>query len=86
MLPKLVEVAPRPAHCLCLRYADGTAGEVSVAHLRGRGVFRAWDDGTAPFQHAHLDPESGAVAWNADLDLSPHQLYDKLSGCSPPLA
>lgn len=86
MLPKLLEVAARPAHCLYLRYADGTAGELSVAHLCGRGVFRAWDT-TVPFAHVYLDPESGAVAWSADLDLSPHQLYDRLkaqeSGATP---
>ena len=27
-----------------LRYLDGTAGEIDLAHLAGRGVFKNWHD------------------------------------------
>ncbi len=32
------DVEPRAEHCLWIRYSDGTAGEVDLSHLAGRGV------------------------------------------------
>ena len=36
------EVEPRDGYRIWLRYSDGTAGEIDLSHLAGRGVFEAW--------------------------------------------
>ena len=38
------EVEPRGGHRLWLRYSDGTAGEVDLSRLVGKGVFAAWNE------------------------------------------
>jgi hypothetical protein len=59
---------------LRLTFSDGLTGEVD---LRGRlwgPVFHRvrTEDG---FREAHVDPESGTVAWPNEVDLAPNTLY-----------
>ena len=61
-----------------IRYSDGSAGEVDLAHLAGRGVFAAWNDPRC-FKDVHLGP-AGAVAWGDDIELCPDALYIRLTG------
>lgn len=35
------EVKAREGYRIWLRYSDGSAGEVDLSHLAGRGVFKA---------------------------------------------
>lgn len=79
-MPKLVTVRPLPNYRLWLQYDDGAAGEVDLAHLAGRGVFRAWAR-PGVFEAVFID-EHGAVAWSEDLDLCPDSLYLRLTGKS----
>ena len=74
------EVEVRDDYRIWLRYSDGTAGEVDLSHLAGRGVFRAWSD-RAFFERVRLS-ESGAIAWSDDIDLCPDALYLQLTGKS----
>ena len=43
-MKKAVQAKPLDGYRLWLKYADGTAGEVDLSDLAGRGVFRAWSD------------------------------------------
>ena len=61
-----------------IRYSDGSAGEVDLAHLAGRGVFSAWND-PQYFKDVHLGP-GGAVAWSEEIELCPDALYIQLTG------
>ena len=61
-----------------IRYSDGSAGEVDLADLAGRGVFSAWDDPDC-FKDVHLG-SFGAVAWREDIELCPDALYMELTG------
>ena len=61
-----------------IRYSDGSAGEVDLAHLAGRGVFSAWDD-RRYFEDVHLGP-AGAIAWGEDIELCPDALYIQVTG------
>ena len=74
------EVEPRGEHRIWLRYSDGTAGEVDLSHLAGRGVFEAWNDHGCS-ETVHL-AANGAVAWGEDLELCPDALYMRLTGKS----
>ena len=53
-------------------------GEVSLAHLVGRGVFASWSD-EAEFRSVFVDDESGTIAWPGGLDLAPDALQRRLS-------
>jgi len=74
------EVEPREGYRIWLQYSDGSAGEVDLSHLAGRGVFEAWKD-RAFFATAHLS-EGGAIAWGEDIELCPDALYMQLTGKS----
>ena len=44
MLDRIVEAEARPDYRIWIRFEDGLEGELSVAHLVGKGVFHAWTD------------------------------------------
>ena len=71
------EVEPRDGHRIWLRFSDGTAGEVDLSYLVGRGVFKVWD-GTARFETVHIAP-AGGIAWGEDAELCPDALYMRLT-------
>ncbi|MDE0235897.1 MAG: DUF2442 domain-containing protein [bacterium] len=75
-----VEVQARQPYRIWLRFADGTEGEVDLAHLAGKGVFKAWSDPSF-FADVGLD-DGGAVCWGDSIDLCPDALYMRLTGLS----
>ena len=80
-MPKPLEVKPVGRFRLWIRYEDGAEGEVDLADLAGRGVFRAWDEAGC-FESVRLGPQ-GEVAWGEDLDLCSDSVYMRLTGKSP---
>ena len=73
-----IEVQPREGHRIWLRYSDGTAGELDLSFLAGRGVFKVWEE-SARFETVHIGP-AGGIAWGEDAELCPDALYMRLSG------
>lgn len=80
-MPKLLEVKPLQNYHLWLRYDDGTAGEVDLSDLAGKGVFKAWEDREI-FQNVRIGPH-GELAWGEDLDLCSDSVYMRLTKKSP---
>ncbi len=80
-MKKAVEVKALNNHRMWFRFADGVDGEVDLSDLAGRGVFKVWADRKV-FESVHVDG-SGAVVWNAELDLCPDALYLRLTGKAP---
>lgn len=78
MLYRITAVEPRQGYRLWLRFEDGMEGELSVSHLVGRGVFKAWEDEQV-FRKVAIDPELGTVTWPGGLDLAPDNLYRRLT-------
>lgn len=77
----VIEAIPRANHRLFLRFNDGTAGEVDLGPLVGRGVFAAWlVPGT--FERVAIT-EAGALEWPGGLDLCPDALYLQMTGKRP---
>lgn len=74
----VIEVKAREGYRIWLRYSDGAAGEVDLAHLAGRGVFKAWLD--REFFEDVFIGEGGEVSWRDELDLDPFQLYMDITG------
>ncbi|MBI4468114.1 MAG: DUF2442 domain-containing protein [Acidobacteria bacterium] len=77
-MKKAVEVKPLSDYRIWLRYDDGVEGEVDLGHLAGRGVFHIWSDREF-FESVHVD-NSGAIAWNQEIELCPDSLYLRLTG------
>ena len=73
-----MEVEAREGYRIWLRYSDGVEGEIDLSDLAGKGVFAAWNE-PGYFEKVHID-DSGAVAWDADLELCPDALYLELTG------
>ena len=76
--PTVVE--PREGFQIWIQFSDGTAGEVDLSHLAGRGVFVAWLE-SSNFENVRITP-NGAVAWGEDIELCPDALYLQLTGKS----
>ena len=75
---RALEVEAREGLRIWLRFSDGSAGQVDLSDLAGRGVFRAWNHGEA-FEGVHVAPH-GAVAWNDELEICADSLYLELTG------
>ena len=80
-MPKLLEVKPLSNFRLWLCYDDGTAGEVDLSDLAGRGVFKAWDNQEF-FNTVQIGPH-GEISWGEDLDLCSDSVYLRLTKKSP---
>ena len=78
MLDRIVAVKARPDYRVWIRFEDGLEGELSLAHLVGRGVFAAWND-EAEFRKVFIDTDSGTIAWPGGLDLAPDTLHERLA-------
>ena len=75
-----MEVKPRRELRIWFRFSDGSAGEVDLSDLVGRGVFRACDR-SGVFEGVHVAPH-GAVAWNEEIQICADSLYLELTGKS----
>ena len=71
-------VESRGGYRIWLEYSDGTAGELDLSYLAGRGVFKVWEE-TARFETVHIGP-AGGIAWGDDVELCPDDLYMRLTG------
>jgi hypothetical protein len=78
-IPRIVTVEPRSGYRLSIAFDDGTAGQVDLSHLAGRGVFARWTEET--FRAAHVT-EAGAVAWDDEIEIGSDTLYLKISGAA----
>jgi hypothetical protein len=80
-MKEAVEVEARKGFRIWVRFDDGTEGEVDLADLAGRGIFKAWKD-RAFFSGVHVCP-AGSVAWSDDVELCPDSVFLRLTGQSP---
>ena len=76
---KPVAVEARDGLSIWIRYEDGVEGEIDLSHLKGKGVFKAWDDREF-FDSVYIS--NRAVMWGDEIDLCPDALYMRLTGLS----
>jgi hypothetical protein len=74
---KIIKCKPIDDYKLWLLFDDGTAGEVDLKNLVGKGVFSAWNS-IEFFNSVHIDKKSDTVTWGEDLDLDPYVLYKQI--------
>ena len=78
-----VAVEPRDGLRIWLKYSDGVEGVLDMSHLKGKGVFKAWDD-LAYFKGVHIN-KYNVVSWGPDgngyeIDYDPESMYARLVG------
>jgi len=78
MIPQPVNVKALEKYSIYVEYSDGVKGAVDLSHLAHRGIFRAWDGGNF-FEQVHV-AESGAIAWDENIDICPDNVYLKIKG------
>ena len=75
------EVEARQGCMLWVRYNDGVEGEIDLASLAGRGVFKAWDEPGA-FESVSITPYR-AIRWTEEAELCADAVYLELTGKEP---
>ena len=79
-----VKVEARAGLRIWIEYGDGVSGELDFSHLKGKGIFTAWDD-RAFFEGVHVN-EIGNVSWgfhagiDMEMDFNRITLYHRLTG------
>jgi hypothetical protein len=79
---KPVWVKPLDDYKIQARYADGVEGVISLAHLKEKGIFKAWADYDF-FKKVSIDRESNALSWGTEIDICPDSVYFEITGISP---
>ena len=75
-IPKVINVKPLDVYKIYLEYNDETRGTIDLSHLKQKGVFAWWDEADN-FSKVYVD-NSGAIAWNEDLDIDSLSCYLKI--------
>jgi hypothetical protein len=75
-----IAVEARKGYRIWICFSDGSAGEVDLSHLAGRGVFEVWRN-RSYFEKVRI-MAVGGVAWGKDIELCPDALYLQLAGKS----
>jgi hypothetical protein len=71
----------RKISCPHLKFDDGTADEVDLSHLAGKGVFIFWND-DENFRNVSIE-KGRSFSWSHEIDLDADTLYLKLTGKKP---
>lgn len=79
--PKILEARPLDGYKIWLKFNDGTAGEVDLSHLSGKGVFTFWKE-TENFKRVSVE-NGRSLAWSDEIDLDADSLYLNLTGKRP---
>jgi|ERR1043166_1435180 hypothetical protein len=80
-LVRPINVEARPNYHIYLEFADGTAGEVDLSKIAGRGVFEPWNDYRF-FESVHIG-DHREIKWNDEIELCADSLYLVITGKSP---
>ena len=66
-------------YSIWLKFEDNTEGVVDLSHLINKPVFQNWK---VPdyFKKVYIDSESGAIAWDENIELCPDNMYFKIKG------
>ena len=78
MMPRVIKVAPLPAHRLHVEFDDGVSGTIDLSNELDGEVFRPLRD-EAVFRQVMVD-EFGAVCWPNGPDLAPDAMHSELMG------
>ena len=79
MISKAILVKAINQYTIWLKFDDNTEGVVDLSHLINKPVFQNWKEADF-FNKVFIDVETGAIAWNENIELCPVNLYLKING------
>ena len=62
---------------LYLEFSDGIKGIADLAHLKGKGVFKLWNN-EDNFSKVTID-KNGRIFWNSEVDVDALNCYLKIT-------
>lgn len=82
LFPKIISIEAVKKYILKISFNDGVSGVYDVSDLRGKGVFKLWDEEDNFFK-VFINDESGAVSWPGEMDIDTLNAYCSIKGISP---
>jgi len=79
MISKPIQVKSVSKYSIWLKFDDGTEGEIDLNHLINKPVFQNWKKPDF-FDKVYIDTETDAIAWDANIELCPDNMYLKIKG------
>ncbi|MBW8049016.1 MAG: DUF2442 domain-containing protein [Cytophagales bacterium] len=79
---KPIEVKALKKYKIWVRYEDGSAGEIDLFDLSGKPVFKFWDI-NKNFEKVYINKDTGAIAWNEEIEICPHSVYYDINNIDP---
>ena len=79
MISKVMQVKAISLYSIWLKFDDNTEGVVDLSHLINKPVFQNWKE-SEYFKKVYIDSESGAIAWDENIELCPDNMYLKIKG------
>ena len=76
-LPDIIQIKPLENFQLFLEYSDGVKGIADLSHLKGKGVFKWWDN-YDNFKKVSFDG-CGGLVWNENVDVDAFNCYLKIT-------
>ena len=79
MISNAIQVKAISHYSIWLKFDDNTEGVVDLSHLIDKPVFQNWKEADF-FNKVFIDEETGAIAWNENIELCPDNMYLKIKG------
>ena len=79
MISNAIQVKAISRYSIWLKFDDNTEGVVDLSHLITKPVFQTWKEADF-FDKVFIDVETGAIAWDENIELCPDNLYLKIKG------
>jgi len=83
MISKPVQVKSVSRYSIWVKFDDDTEGVVDLSYLIAKPVFKNWAQPDF-FEMVFIDNETGAIAWDENIELCPDNLYLKIKGITFP--
>ena len=77
---KPIGVEARQGYCIWVKFEDGTAGEVDLSDIAGKGIFKALEDREF-FETVSILPHY-SISWGGtdEFEICPDSIYLELTG------
>ena len=79
MISNPVKVIALDDYKIQLAFEDGIKGEIDLSYLKGKGIFKAWDNYSI-FKKVCIDEETKSIAWSCEIEIDSNNLYLELIG------
>ena len=77
IIPNIKLAKALPNYMLMLEFEDGVKGEIDLSKLKGKGIFKFWDD-INNLLKVYIS-QHGSIAWSNDIEIDVLNCYLKIT-------